>query len=370
MRRASWIRPTILGALGFVMLTCGSGVASGSRQPDVAQMRLLTPEGNPAADAAVYILELQPGATEIFKFIDGEPTGARLPVTTQTDAAGRLAFERTNGCALFLHEEGVLFAPLGAIARAGGEARLVAWGRVRGKYMSGDNPVAGRNIAVHQRFGAGKIVAEWTRNAETDKAGRYDIEGVLPDFTFFAGPSLIDSKGEEIPFAGGPNRAKGTVAAGGERRCDFIGDGGLLPGDTAPDFQIKGLHGESIRLSDFRGRYLLLDFWATWCGPCRELIPHLAKAHERYKDHSRFAMLSASVDKSRDNAEKFVEMYGLEWRQAWLGETTPGGVADQYHATSIPTVVLIGPDGIILATDGYLRGEYLAKTLERIVGHP
>jgi RNA polymerase sigma factor (sigma-70 family) len=127
----------------------------------------------------------------------------------------------------------------------------------------------------------------------------------------------------------------------------------LQPGDPAPDFAVKTLDGKDLRLADFKGKFVLIDFWATWCAPCVAEIPNLKTVHGTFATDPRFAMVSLSLDESPADLKTLVRSQKIPWAQAFIGPDSP--ITDAYAATAIPATFLIGPDGRILAKD--LRGE-------------
>jgi peroxiredoxin len=137
-------------------------------------------------------------------------------------------------------------------------------------------------------------------------------------------------------------------------------------GAIAPDFTLPDVNGKPVKLSDFRGKYVLLDFWASWCGPCRRENPNVVKAYNAYKDKG-FTVLGVSLDKAGDN-EKWlaaIEKDGLPWTQvsdlkAWENEA-----AKLYEVNAIPMNFLIDPNGKIIAK--YLRGEALEEALKKVL---
>lgn len=133
-------------------------------------------------------------------------------------------------------------------------------------------------------------------------------------------------------------------------------------GQLAPPFEAEGLDGGEVRLEDYRGKYVLLDFWATWCGPCIEETPYLKQAYERFEDDDRFVMIGLSLDVQVQDAQNYVDQNGLGWVHAFLGDWSDTPVPDLYRVWGIPSIFLIGPDGEILAQG--LRGDAILQAVE------
>ena len=138
-------------------------------------------------------------------------------------------------------------------------------------------------------------------------------------------------------------------------------------GAYAPDFAQPDSTGKMVRLADFKGRYVLLDFWASWCGPCRAENPAVLKAYNTYKDKS-FTVLGVSLDEEskRQAWLKAIEKDGLPWTQVADLKGWQNAAAQLYVVKAIPQNYLIDPTGKIIAKN--LRGEALQAKLKEILG--
>jgi thiol-disulfide isomerase/thioredoxin len=131
----------------------------------------------------------------------------------------------------------------------------------------------------------------------------------------------------------------------------------------APEFDATDMTGKKFSLADYRGKYVLLDFWATWCGPCVAEIPYLKKVHDKFKERSDFAMISLSLDKTIAEPREFLKKNDLPWVQGYLGNWSDAKVAGQYGVQGIPAVFLVSPDGKIIESE--LEGSAILPTLEK-----
>jgi len=123
----------------------------------------------------------------------------------------------------------------------------------------------------------------------------------------------------------------------------------LVIGGTAPDFTMKTHEGTDLNLKELRGKYVLLDFWASWCGPCRKENPNVVKVYNEYKDQG-FEILSISLDKNKGRWLQAIKKDQLDWYHVSDLKGWSNRVGKMYNVHSVPYQILLDPDGKIIAT--------------------
>lgn len=135
-------------------------------------------------------------------------------------------------------------------------------------------------------------------------------------------------------------------------------------GKTAPEFSLPDTAGVAVSLSDFRGKYVLLDFWASWCPPCRRENPNVVKAYQDYKDKN-FTIVGISLDNNKDKWMKAIADDQLTWTHLSDLKYWDSEIPALYGVRGIPANVLLDPNGVIIAKN--ITGEELHSKLKDVI---
>jgi beta-lactamase regulating signal transducer with metallopeptidase domain/thiol-disulfide isomerase/thioredoxin/protocatechuate 3,4-dioxygenase beta subunit len=260
-----------------------------------------------------------------------------------------------------------------AQVRVGGEGRAVI-GRV---VLDGtpEEPVDWRTndpaVLETPRAERLKATARWISCASPfNENGRFRIEDVAPGAYEL---KIRVSLPSDRRTWGEPRAAMGeailrvTVPEGPVDQAVDVGDIKtrlhVRVGDLAPDFTAPRLDGGQFKLSEQRGKLVLLDFWATWCGPCLAEMPSIKDIEQTFGNDPRFELVGLSCDDGIERPAEFVKANSLGWTQAFAGKMLEGEVAETYLIRAIPATYLIGPNGRVIAIN--LRGAALKEAVRK-----
>lgn len=136
----------------------------------------------------------------------------------------------------------------------------------------------------------------------------------------------------------------------------------LVEGATFPEFHVTDLAGKPLSISNYKGKVVLLDFWATWCGPCVAELPNVLKTYEKHHADG-FNIIGISLDKEREKLDSFIKEKNMTWPQYFDGQGWENKLATTYGIRSIPATYLLDGNGKIIGKD--LRGEQLEEAVTK-----
>lgn len=146
---------------------------------------------------------------------------------------------------------------------------------------------------------------------------------------------------------------------------EYIRLAAFSEGSDMPDFTLPDQNGKKIKLSDFRGKYVLIDFWASWCGPCMREMPNIVKLYKECKGKN-FEILGVSLDSKKEVWLGAIKKNNMKWPQVSDLEMWSTAPVKLCNVTAIPYTVLIDPQGKVVALD--LRGEKLIQKVKEVLG--
>lgn len=141
----------------------------------------------------------------------------------------------------------------------------------------------------------------------------------------------------------------------------------LTMGSVFPDFNEKDLAGQPLSVGALRGKVVLIDFWATWCPPCRAELPNVINAYQQHHNQG-FEVIGVSLDESREKLKDFIAAQKMTWPQYFDGQGWGNKLASKYGIQSIPATILLDGEGKIIGRN--LRGEELEQAVAKALGKP
>ncbi|HJU55630.1 MAG TPA: TlpA disulfide reductase family protein [Pyrinomonadaceae bacterium] len=234
-------------------------------------------------------------------------------------------------------------------------------------FARGEVDIAGRKTLVQYGFNpqSKKIsVSNGAFGVDVDGDGQIVVDRFSPESANAREETVIFRVGENYVSTRRVDLEKNQIIMRAHQPSDYKRVEVQI-GSEVPDFQFTDFNGKKRTLSEFRGKYVLLDFWAAWCPPCRRELPYQKGAYSRFQERG-FEILGMNNDEDPANVKDWLKKNGINWPQAKMESIRELEI--RYRIHSFPTSLLIGPDGKVVLLDQHkMRGPDLLKTLDRML---
>lgn len=234
-------------------------------------------------------------------------------------------------------------------------------------FARGEVDIAGRKTLVQYGFNpqSKKIsVSNGSFGVDVDGDGQIFVDRFSPESAEAREETVIFRVGDNYVSTRRVDLEKNQITMRAHQPSDYKRVE-LQIGSEVPDFQFTDFNGKKRALSEFRGKYVLLDFWAAWCPPCRRELPYQKGAYSRFQERG-FEILGMNNDEDPASVKDWLKKNGINWPQAKMDSIRELEIRYRIHA--FPTSLLIGPDGKVVLLDQHkMRGADLLKTLDRML---
>ncbi|MDQ6813994.1 MAG: AhpC/TSA family protein [Bacteroidota bacterium] len=210
------------------------------------------------------------------------------------------------------------------------------------------------------------LLTEFINNSPSPAASLYALgiaSQTMPNEETIA---MVNSVAKRFPDHAGLAKIKSLLAvkAAAPATADNTNNTYALLNKQAPDLTMNDVNGKPVSISSFKGKYLLIDFWASWCGPCRQENPNVVAAYNQFKNKN-FTILGVSLDQDKAAWQKAIAKDNLNWTHMSDLKQWESASVQAYGFDGIPFNVLVDPTGKIIASS--LRGEELVKKLSEVL---